>query len=135
MIILDASATAPLILPDEAPRLMQRVELCLERAEVMVPQHWRLEVLNLGLMAVRRRRLDRESLWEGIEALSSFRVIVDEETDRRAWEHTRHLAAKHRLTAYDAAYLELAIRNGMELATFDGELKSAAQAEGITVLQ
>lgn len=134
MIVVDASVTAPMILPDEAQQLLSTVERAFEGGEVTVPQHWQLEVLNLGLMASRRGRIDLESLWEGLDALAAYEVRVDRETGGRAWFQTRHLASKYRLTAYDAAYLELALRTGLALATFDTDLIDAAIAEGVALV-
>ncbi|HZY71671.1 MAG TPA: type II toxin-antitoxin system VapC family toxin, partial [Edaphobacter sp.] len=61
-------------------------------------------------------------------------VNVDMETDRQAWGATLQLAARHKLTVYDAAYLELAQRRGLPLATLDGALRTAAEAEKIVLL-
>ena len=56
------------------------------------------------------------------------------ETDRQAWGTTLRLTERHRLTLYDAAYLELAMRRGLPLATLDDELRAAANAEAIALL-
>jgi predicted nucleic acid-binding protein len=52
---------------------------------------------------------------------------IDVETDRQAWGAALQLAERHRLTLYDAAYLELALRRGLPLASLDGELRTAPQ--------
>jgi predicted nucleic acid-binding protein len=61
-------------------------------------------------------------------------ITVDVETDRQAWGPTLELSVRHRLTLYDAAYLELALRRKLPIATLDAELRAAAEAEGIVVL-
>lgn len=135
MIVVDASAVAPLILPDEAHRLIPGLREVFIEGEVLVPQHWSLEVLNLAIMCLRRGRLSQAGFENGLSALSGFDVIVDEETPTQAWAATKRLAEKHRLTAYDAAYLELAVRTGSGLATFDAELADAADQESVKLLR
>jgi predicted nucleic acid-binding protein len=61
-------------------------------------------------------------------------IRLDPETDRQAWGRTAQLASRHRLTLYDAAYLELAQRRGLPLATLDRELRTAALTEGMSLL-
>ena len=99
-----------------------------------VPAHWRLEVANSLRTAVNRGRVALAYRDEVLEALSSLPIEIDPEAVRHAWGATLSLADKHRLTPYDAAYLELAIRKQVSLATLDKMLKSAALAEGIGVL-
>jgi predicted nucleic acid-binding protein len=66
--------------------------------------------------------------------LSLLPISLDPETDRQAWDATLQLAHRHRLTLYDAAYLELAQRRGLPLATLDRDLRTAATAEGVHLL-
>jgi predicted nucleic acid-binding protein len=56
---------------------------------------------------------------------------LDDETASRAWQHSLHLARSHRLSVYDATYLELALRHGLPLATLDDALAAAATAAGV----
>lgn len=63
--------------------------------------------------------------------LKSLPIAIDGETAARAWADTMHLARAHNLSAYDATYLELAIRRGLPLACLDGKLKAAAVAVGV----
>jgi predicted nucleic acid-binding protein len=65
--------------------------------------------------------------------LASLPIVVDAETDDHAWSDTLMLAAAEGLTVYDAAYLELAMRQGAELATLDGDLARAARRLGLSV--
>ena len=66
--------------------------------------------------------------------LAEWPIKTDRETDRQAWSTILHLAVEHRLTLYDAAYLELAVRRGLPMATLDGELRRAAQRQGVALL-
>jgi predicted nucleic acid-binding protein len=85
-------------------------------------------------MGVRRGRHDGAFRTATLADLALLPLSVDLETDRQAWSATVHLAERHKLTMYDAAYLELAQRRGLPLATLDTELRSAADAEGVILL-
>lgn len=115
--VVDASVIGPLIIPDEAEAMLASLMPVLVEGRAVVPQHWRLEVLNLGRMAIRRKRLDAGQLAETIGVLSEFRIKIDEGTNVHAWSRTLDLAERHSLTAYDAAYVELAQRIAAPLMT------------------
>jgi predicted nucleic acid-binding protein len=66
--------------------------------------------------------------------LAGLPIGIDEETAGRAWRETLALAEIHRLTLYDAAYLELAVRRSLPLATFDAALRTAAVTAGVPLL-
>jgi predicted nucleic acid-binding protein len=105
----------------------------LATTRAVVPALWPLEVANALLMGERRKRsTEAETIkWTGI--LASLPIVFDGETNAHAWSDTLSLARGHNLTAYDAAYLELAIRRGLPLATIDGKLKRAAETVGIAL--
>ena len=65
--------------------------------------------------------------------VGGFPIVIDDETNTRAWGDTLALARGHKLSAYDAAYLELAIRRRLPLATLDDPLKAAAAAVGVAL--
>ncbi len=98
------------------------------------PSLWPLEALNGLLMAERRKRLDarRRNLLAGF--LRALPITLDMETADHAWRATIRLAERYRLTVYDAAYLELAQRRKLPLATFDQDLIKAAKAAGVILL-
>jgi predicted nucleic acid-binding protein len=85
-------------------------------------------------MGVRRGRHDAAFRDATLADLALLPIHLDSETDRQAWGATVRLAQRHRLTAYDAAYLELAQRRGLPLATLDKQLRDAASAEGVILL-
>ena len=85
-------------------------------------------------MGVRKGRSDAAFRDAALADLALLPITVDQETDRQAWGVTTALAARQRLTLYDAAYLELARRRCLPLATLDNELRAAATAEGVAVL-
>ena len=98
------------------------------------PSLWPLEVLNALLMAERRRRVDPARQKRSAEFLRALPVTLDAETTEHAWTITAELASRHHLSVYDAAYLELAQRRKLPLATLDRDLIKAAKALGTTVL-
>ena len=100
----------------------------------VVPQLWPIEAVNGLLTAKRRGRItgaERQRLASFLHALP---ISVDDQTATQAWTVTAHLAEQHRLTAYDATYLELALRLGLPLATNDKALIAAAKAVGVILL-
>ena len=104
---------------------------------VTVPQLWHLEIANVLTQAMRRKpktRITREKRDEFLAMLAAATIMVDPETTAHAWIATLALADQRGLSTYDAAYLELALRLGVELATLDHELRAAALAEGVIVI-
>ena len=99
-----------------------------------MPALWRLEVANSLTVAVRRNRIDAEFRRAALTDLALLDLTTDQHTDSRAWAETLQLADRYRLTLYDAAYLELAQRRKLPLATLDQELLIAAQATGTKTL-
>lgn len=99
-----------------------------------VPSLWKLEVANVLRVLVLRKRAAPTFVDDVLLALAAFPIVVDLETDSRAWRETLALSKDQNLTAYDAAYLELAIRRQARLATLDLELVSAARRLGVDVL-
>jgi predicted nucleic acid-binding protein len=131
-LVVDASVTLAWALPGEV-RAEAAAALLLRVADeaAMVPAHWRLEVGNGLLMAERRGRIRPQRVDAVWRQLAEMPIETDAETDARAWSGAAALARRHGLTLYDAAYLELAARRGLPLATFDGTLARAAAAETV----
>ena len=133
-LVLDSSATLAWAYSDETTAAVRHVFDLLSEDGAWVPGLWKLEVANILEMGVRRGRHDAAFRDATLADLALLSISLDPETDRQAWGATVQLAARHRLTLYDAAYLELALRRGLPLATLDRELRSAASAEGVVVL-
>ena len=100
----------------------------------IVPALWRLEVANALQMAVRRGRIDASFRDASLADLGKLDIQIDAETDRHAWTTTLQLAGRLQLTVYDAAYLELAQRCALPLATLDEALRTAASTLRIALL-
>jgi predicted nucleic acid-binding protein len=103
-------------------------------AGALAPGLWPLEALNGLLVAERRGRLDSARRQRLAGFLHALPIRLDNETASQAWTTTVDLAERFALSAYDAAYLELAQRRGLPLATVDRDLRAAAYALGLMVL-
>ena len=132
--VLDASAALAWCFDDEATEatraLLDRFED--ERAEV--PSLWHLEVANALTMAERNGRITPARTSEFTALIGELPIVVDEQTPSLALCTVLDLARSQRLSAYDASYLELAMRRGFPLATKDTDLVKAARRVGVTLL-
>lgn len=127
--VVDASISAAWFLPDEATPSTEAALQATATHEVWVPALWLLEVGNLLLSAQRRKRITAEKRRELAAAAAALRIKVDREPV--PIPVMDELAARHALSAYDAAYLELAIRRSLPLATLDGALTAAMVKAGV----
>jgi predicted nucleic acid-binding protein len=129
--VLDCSVTMAWCFDDEATPYTDGVRDCLADHQAVVPSIWPLEAANAAIMGERRKRLDEARSSRFFVLLQALPIVVDDETSSRAYSDVVHLARNYRLSAYDAAYLELAIRRGLPLACLDGKLKTAATSAGV----
>ena len=134
MLVIDASIALSWCFQDEATAATDALVLRVRRQGAVVPAHWLLEVLNALLAAERRGRIGRADATAHARTIDELGVDVDEETAHRASRDTLALARAERLTLYDAAYLELALRRGLALATLDKDLSRAAKRSGVAVV-
>jgi predicted nucleic acid-binding protein len=133
-LVLDSSATLAWIYSDEVAEGVRQLFDTVADTGAFVPALWRLEVANSLTIAVRRGRIDVEFRRAALDDLALLDITTDSLTDTHAWAETLQLADRFRLTMYDAAYLELAHRRGVPLATLDEDLGAAALALGLRVL-
>jgi predicted nucleic acid-binding protein len=133
---LDASTVLTWCFPDEETQKATEIaEWIAGGATVVVPAFWRHEILNALLVGEKRKRLTLELVQAFLADLNRLPVDVDGQTTPEVvFERTQTLCPRHGLTAYDAAYLEIAVRHRHPLATTDADLKRAATAEGVRVL-
>lgn len=103
------------------------------REGAVVPVHWRAEIANGMAVGVRRGRMKASYRDEALQKLESLDITIDAESDVQLWRATQRLSDRHGLTAYDAAYLELAQRLRLPLATLDRALVRAARADGVVL--
>jgi len=133
--VLDSSLTVAWHFDDETNAYADAVEDTLAVNAAMVPSLWPLEVANALLMGERRKRTTAAKVGQFLALLHALSIRIDDETPTRAWRETLHLARAHALSVYDAAYLELALRRGLPLASLDDQLKKAAAAVGVAELK
>ena len=132
--VLDSSATLAWVYAEETTQSIRDVFDLVIESGAWVPSLWRLEVANILEMSIRRGRHDAAFRDATQADLALLPIRLDPETNDHAWSATTRLASFHKLTVYDAAYLELAQRRGLPLETLDQDLAQAARLERIQVL-
>ena len=133
-LVLDSSATLAWIYSDETTNPIRRLFDAVGDEGAVVPALWRLEIANSLTVAVRRGRIDANFRRAALTDLALLDIAIDDQTEVHAWGETLHLADIFQLTVYDAAYLELAQRRNLALATLDGELRAAATSLGLGLM-
>jgi predicted nucleic acid-binding protein len=133
VLIVDTSAIVPFVLADEADDRIPTVIEAVRDGNCVAPGLWSWEIANSLWKALRSGRLNENQLDTAIQVIESFGVSIETTATEKALGPTLALAIRYGLTAYDAAYLELSMRLGAELATHDADLRKAALAEGITI--
>jgi predicted nucleic acid-binding protein len=132
--VLDCSLALAWALPDEMSKRAERFLAGVSPKNLLwVPALWWYEVSNALTMAQRRQRLTESDAMRLIELYSSLPLQTDAHLGSDAVWRFHALAKEHSLSAYDAAYLELAQRKGIGLATFDKRLINAARQAGVQV--
>jgi predicted nucleic acid-binding protein len=132
-LVLDGSVTLAWLFYDEKDPYADAIVGKLPALEMLVPRLWHLEIANVLLVGERRGRCTQADATTWLAFLGGLPIVVDAATEARAWSGTIALGRQHGLTAYDAAYLELAMREGVPLATLDAKLKAAATAVGVAL--
>ena len=132
--VLDSSATLAWLYSDKITSAIRRVFEFVAEHGAVVPALWRLEIANSLTVASRRGRIDTEFRRAALSDLAMLEITTDLHTDSNAWGETLHLADRCGLRVYDAAYLELAIRRRLPLATLDDQLRSGASGCGVELL-
>lgn len=128
-VVVDASVSAAWLLPDEATPFTEAALQATVTAEVWVPAIWLLEIGNLLINAQRRKRIGEAKRRELVAAAAALRLRIDREPVSMV--DLDALAARHGLSTYDAAYLELAMRRSLPLATLDAALIAALPEAGV----
>jgi predicted nucleic acid-binding protein len=133
-LVLDVSVALSWCFEDEMTpegvALLQRVR----SMRIVVPPLWHVEVANALVQAQRRNRIEAAAVDEFLTLLGDLLVETDHDLEHRGPRALIALAQAHRLTAYDASYLELALRRALPIASHDSALRDAASAAGIDVI-
>lgn len=129
--VLDCSITMTWCFEDESDDYADAVLDSLKNATALVPTIWPLEVANVLLLSKRNGKITDMQSISFIDTLSALPIVIDHSTSSRAMHSVFVLASQSNLTIYDAAYLELALREKIPLLTLDKELIKAAKKLGI----
>jgi predicted nucleic acid-binding protein len=134
-LVVDVSACMPWCCEDEAtPASEELLRRAATRDPLHVPSLWPWEMMNAVAVAVRRQRIRPEQAVSFLGLLSSFNFHIAEGPEITDLPRLHVMAARYQLTAYDTAYLDLAKRLALRLATLDDDLRKAALAEGVIVV-
>ena len=134
-LVIDASSVLAWCFEDEGgPEVDAMIEKVAAEGAV-VPGMWPLEIANGLVVGERRGRIKPAESAAFAAMIEELPIVADRATGARALHETMSLAREHRLTAYDAAYLELAMRLGLPLASGDRSLAAAAERVGVVVLR
>ena len=128
--VVDASIIAAWALGEPDDRVTE-IRARLQNDNALAPSLWWYEVRNALIQNERRQRLTESDTAAFLTGLSELGITLDHSPDEAT---VIGLSRRHRLTAYDAAYLELAMREGLPLATLDRELIQAARAENVSLV-
>lgn len=129
--VVDCSVTMAWCFEDEVSAFTDRVLESLRESEAFVPQVWSLEITNVLAVAERRKRITAAASTRFLELLAELPIRTDSGADPR---RLLAVARQTGLSAYDASYLELAMREGFPLATNDRTLSAAARKSGVRLL-
>ncbi|RJP28476.1 MAG: PIN domain-containing protein [Candidatus Omnitrophota bacterium] len=132
--VLDCSATMAYFFKDETSACVDAAfEMLVVKGTALVPPIWPLEVANTCLSAERRKRLTIPDVEEIFSILEMLPIeIIPYEDLKSTWD-VQSMARTHNLTAYDAAYLELAKRKNLPLLTLDKKLKQSTEKAGVSL--
>jgi predicted nucleic acid-binding protein len=133
--VLDASTVLTWCFPDEHAALAQHVADRFKRGDTAVaPPFWPHEVLNALLVGEKRKRISKELARNFLADLARLPVALQQSPARVVFDRIQHLSREHGLTAYDAAYLHLALDTELPLATLDEELARVCRKTNVRLV-
>lgn len=132
--VLDVSLSCAWGFADEASEPAWAILERLRAGRAHVPALWLWETANVLVQVDRRGRITPAAIRTFLGLLETLPISIDPPGPGTAWHDSLALARSHRLSAYDSAYLELAMRKGLPLATRDRALQAAAREEGVALM-
>jgi predicted nucleic acid-binding protein len=133
--VVDASVVLTWCFPDENAALAHRVALMFKQGKsAIAPSFWPHEVLNALLVGEKRKRISGDLLRTFLSDLAALPVVLEHFPANDVYSRVQALSRKHGLTAYDAAYLDLAQVSGVPLATLDEDLIRACGKAGVDLI-
>jgi predicted nucleic acid-binding protein len=133
--VLDASIALSWCFSDESTVSTSALLDRLEKEIAFVPGIWPLEIGNILISAERRHRIRYADITQCLELFGKLNIEIDNQTSVKAFHEILSLAHSEKLTTYDAAYLELAMRRGLPLASKDLQLCKVADRLGVLIVQ
>lgn len=133
--VVDNSVTMAWCFEDEATPYTESLLDRLQNEQAVVPAIWPLEMANVLLMGERRQRLTEAQTARFMELLTSLPITVDTGALSEDLGPILAIGRQHTLSAYDASYLELAMRQGLPLASQEAQLRGAAAVAGVPLVQ
>jgi predicted nucleic acid-binding protein len=134
-IAVDASVALAWCFPDEASDYADSVLLAVENQTLIVPAIWAVEITNALLVGERRKRIRQPEVRRFIDLMNSLSVVEDGQPFADTVSNVLPLAREYDLSAYDAAYLDVAVRHEIPLATLDVALQKACTTAGINIFR
>jgi predicted nucleic acid-binding protein len=134
--VLDASVVLTWCFPDENAPMAEHVADMFKHGDTaIVPSFWPHEVLNALLVGEKRKRISRELVRSFLDDLARLPIVLEQFPATIVFDRVQHFSRLHGLTAYDAAYLDLAADSGFPLATLDEDLMRACKKARIRLVQ
>lgn len=132
-IVLDASVALGWCFPDEDSDYADGVLVAMEGKIIVVPPIWPVEITNALLVGERRKRIHQPEVRRFVDLLAGLDIIEDRQSLADTLGNVLPLAREYDLSAYDAAYLDVAVRHRAPLATLDAALQKAGRDAGIEI--
>lgn len=133
--VVDNSVIMAWCFKDETNTYADQILDGLVHATGFVPAIWPLEVCNVLLVAERKKRISEAGSARFITLLAELPIVVEQESPERMTKEIFAIARKHKLSSYDASYLDLAMRKGLPIATLDNNLLAAAKRSKVTIVR
>jgi predicted nucleic acid-binding protein len=135
-LVLDASVALAWCFEDETNAYSELIlDIVGAGAQSHVPAIWPFEVANALLVAERRKRITTAQVTALLERIAKLAIVVEPISAGRAFSPILAVARQLQLTEYDAAYLELALREALPIATLDTKLRRAAHSAGVELVE
>ncbi len=131
--VLDCSVTMAWCFEDESDKYADEVLDAFQHSHAVVPSLWQLEVANVLLMAEKRKRITRAQSDQFLGFLTQLPIAVEERAASETTDRVLSVARDFNLTAYDAAYFVLALKEGIPIATKDRGLRAAQRKSGVVL--
>jgi predicted nucleic acid-binding protein len=131
--VLDASVAIAWLIIEKSTPYTDSVVRKLSSTVGIVPAIWGTQIADMARRAERRHLVTQRELERYFGWLRNYWIRIDDETNALAWSDTHEIARKYRVTNFDAAYLELALRLKLPLATTDAALSRSALSAGVPI--